>query len=148
MHMRQGAKRPRPAAHGWHWHPTVRSDRELSFGERAADAMRNGMGSWAFVTVAIGFLFTWMMLNDHHGPDPYPFILLNLMLSCLAALQGAILLIAAKRADQVTAELAQHHYNETSQLDGLLAENTELTRQMHELLAVNTALIRALVERP
>lgn len=132
-------------AHGWHWHPVVRSDQDLSFGERAADAMRNGMGSWGFVAVALLILALWMVLNGSSGPDPYPFILLNLMLSCLAALQGAILLIAAKRADQVTAELAMHHYTETSQLDGLLAENTALTGQVHELLKVNTELTRALV---
>ncbi len=145
--MRQGMKRPRHGAHGWHWHPSVRSDRELTFGERAADTMRNGMGSWGFVAGALVFLALWMTANGGHGPDPYPFILLNLMLSCLAALQGAILLIAAKRADQVTAELAQHHYSETTQLDGLLAENTELTRQVHALLEQNTELTRALLER-
>lgn len=119
----------------------------MTFGERAADAMRNGMGSWGFVFGALMFLGIWMFTNDHRGPDPYPFILLNLLLSCLAALQGAILLIAAKRADQVTAELAMHHYTETSQLDGLLAENTELTRAVHALLEQNTELTRELLGR-
>ena len=79
----------------WHEHPGVRSGKHLTTGERAADAMRNGMGSWPFVLSALIFLTIWMVYNGRHGFDPYPFILLNLVLSCLAAMQGAILLIAA-----------------------------------------------------
>jgi uncharacterized membrane protein len=94
--------------HFWHLHPHIRS--ELTLGERAADRMRNGMGSWAFVFFACAFLGAWMAFNGHHGFDPFPFILLNLILSCVAALQGAILLIAAKRQDQISSELAVHDY--------------------------------------
>ena len=92
----------------WRRHPTVRTGEELTLGERAADRLRNGMGSWAFVGGALVFLAAWMLGNRGGGFDPYPFILLNLVLSCLAALQGAILLIAARRSDQIAAELAQH----------------------------------------
>ena len=99
--------RPR---HLWRRHPAVRADGELTFGERAADGMRNGMGSWAFVIAAVFLLSVWMLVNRGSGFDPYPFILLNLVLSCVAAMQGAILLIAARRSDQITAELAQHDY--------------------------------------
>jgi uncharacterized membrane protein len=88
--------------------------------------MRNGMGSWPFVFVALVFLAVWMAFNRDEGFDPYPFILLNLVLSCIAALQGAILLIAAKRADQISAELAVH----TFEID---KENLELTRLIHDL---------------
>lgn len=112
----------------WHEHPaTTRfgTDR-LSVGQRSADALRNGMGSWTFVFVALLFLAAWMWLNGNDGFDPFPFILLNLVLSCLAALQGAILLIAAKREDQISSELAVH----TFQVD---QENLDLTRQIHEL---------------
>lgn len=97
--------------HQWNRHPHVRSDGELTLGERAADSMRNGMGSWEFVFMAIVFLGIWMAFNGHHGFDPFPFILLNLILSCVAALQGAILLIAAKRQDQISSELAVHDYD-------------------------------------
>lgn len=96
--------------HSWHLHPHVRSDSQLTLGERAADKMRNGMGSWVFVFTSIIFLGVWMIFNGHHGFDPFPFILLNLILSCIAALQGAILLIAAKRQDQISSELAVHDY--------------------------------------
>jgi len=101
---------------GWKWHPTVRTGDQLTRGERAADKMRNGMGSWIFVFAACGFLALWMIVNVIIGHaqgstfDPYPFILLNLLLSCVAALQGAILLIAARRSDQISSELAQHDF--------------------------------------
>ncbi len=112
----------------WHKHPaTTRFGKnERSIGERAADAIRNGMGSWTFVFASLVFLGIWMYFNRDGGFDPFPFILLNLVLSCVAALQGAILLIAARREDQINSELAVH----TFQVD---QENLELTKQVHEL---------------
>ena len=98
----------------WHKHPAVNSGTELSVGERAADHLRNGMGSWPFVFSFIAFMSIWALVNSvallHHW-DEYPFILLNLFLSMLAGMQGAILLIAAKRQDQIASQLALHDYN-------------------------------------
>ena len=74
----------------WKIHPGVRSDDQLTLGERSADRLRNGMGSWAFVFAALLFLAVWMAFNRNVGFDPYPFILLNL-LSCVAALQGRVI---------------------------------------------------------
>lgn len=92
------------------WHERHRAS--LSPGERAADVMRNGMGSWPFVFAFLAFMAVWALVNSvTRGWDPYPFILLNLFLSMLAGLQGAILLIAAKRQDAVAATLAQHDYD-------------------------------------
>ncbi len=132
---------------GWRNHPGVRSDSSLTFGERAADKMRNGMGSWAFVLAALLFLGIWMGFNRNTGFDKYPFILLNLVLSCLAALQGAILLIAAKRSDQIAAELAQHDLNtdvEAKAIVETLAANFAAMAAQHEELHRQFA---ALVER-
>jgi uncharacterized membrane protein len=133
----------------WQRHPGVRSDGQLTRGERAADRMRNGMGSWAFVFAAVAFLAAWMALNAALGGrafDGYPFILLNLVLSCVAALQGAILLIAAKRSDQVASELAQHDYDAdcqsremlqtlTAEFAALRAQHAEQTAALNQLLA-------------
>jgi uncharacterized membrane protein len=130
---------PGPWATRWHRHPAVRSFEELTVGERAADLMRNGMGSWTFVFGALGFLAVWITVNvvvaraGSHAFDVYPFILLNLLLSCLAAMQGAILLIAAKRADQVASELAAHDYAVNRRAERLIEENTELTRSIKDL---------------
>jgi uncharacterized membrane protein len=84
------------------------------------------MGSWAFVLASLIVLAAWIWFNGTDGFDPFPFILLNLVLSCVAALQGAILLIAAKREDQINSELAVH----TFQVD---QENLEITKQIREL---------------
>jgi len=84
------------------------------------------MGSWAFVLAALVFLAVWMAFNRGTGFDPYPFILLNLLLSCIAALQGAVLLIAARRADQISAELALHDYTTNT-------ETLEIIRRLEEI---------------
>ncbi len=107
-------------------HPAIRRGGDLTRGERAADSMRNGMGSWTFVFSALTFLGIWMWSNRDSTFDPFPYILLNLILSMIAALQGAILLIAAKREDQISTELAEH----TFKID---QENLELTREVHLL---------------
>ena len=83
----------------WHHQPGVRSGDRLTTGERAADLVRNGMGSWPFVFVFLAFMGIWAAFNGKHGFDPYLIILLNLFLSMIVGLQGAILLISAKRAD-------------------------------------------------
>ena len=138
----------------WHRHPGVRTGEQLTMGERSADRMRNGMGSWGFVFGAVGFLVVWMAVNRNRGFDPYPFILLNLVLSCVAALQGAILLIAAKRSDQISSELAQHDYETDCKSEELLTtlqvDFAELTRQhalQNQQLAEALSLLRALTAR-
>ena len=113
----------------WRRHPGVRTDAQLTRGEKAADLIRNGMGSWAFVFAAIVFLTIWMLANRDAGFDPFPFILLNLVLSCVAALQGAILLIAARRADQISAELAMHDFETNTEALELLRR---ISRQLDE----------------
>jgi uncharacterized membrane protein len=116
----------------WRHHPGVRSGTELTRGERAADALRNGMGSWGFVFAALLFLAGWMLGNRNVGFDPYPFILLNLVLSCLAAMQGAILLIAAKREDQISSELARHDYETNLESERIVRSLHQLTADIHE----------------
>lgn len=122
----------------WHKHPGVRSGDQLSFGERAADRMRNAMGSWPFVFVFFGVMISWALVNTyfiehvlhHKAFDPYPYILLNLFLSMLAGIQAAALLIAAKRADAISSEVAIHTSSNTDDIKTLIIENTALTEQM------------------
>lgn len=133
----------------WGNHPGVPTDGELTMGERAADSMRNGMGSWTFVFVALVFLAAWMLYNRNTGFDPYPFILLNLVLSCLAAMQGAILLIAAKRSDQIASQLAEHDFQTDSKaadrIEELHVRLQELTESNRQLLESNNDLLTRLV---
>jgi len=122
----------------WHKHPGVRSDSQLTRGERAADTLRNSMGSWGFVFGALVFLAGWMIGNRDVGFDPYPFILLNLILSCLAAMQGAILLIAAKRQDQISSELALHDFETNEEADTIVKAIHELTKAIHQKVVEGT----------
>ena len=115
----------------WHHHPAVRTGEKLTRGERAADVLRNGMGSWGFVFGAMIFLVGWMIGNRNVGFDKYPFILLNLILSCLAAMQGAILLIASKREDQISSELAKHDYETNLEAERIVKEIHALTTEIH-----------------
>ncbi len=121
----------------WERHPGVKSGDQLSLGERSADHMRNGMGSWPFVFGFLSAMVLWAFTNTvilgHSAFDPYPYILLNLFLSMLAGLQGAILLIAAKRADAIAAQQAIHHLQVSESTKALLEQNTELTKQVHDL---------------
>src|SRR3954454_1279110 len=120
------------------FHPGRRRGDQLTRGERAADRLRDVMGSWGFVIGALIFLGGWMLGNRNTGFDPYPFILLNLVLSCLAAMQGAILLIAAKREDQVSSELAQHDYETNLEADRIVKEIHSLTTEIHQHVVAST----------
>lgn len=122
----------------WHKHPGVRTGDQLSLGERAADRMRNMMGSWPFVFSFFAIMIAWAVINTllfehvlhHRAFDPYPYILLNLFLSMLAGVQAAALLIAAKRADAISSEVAVHTANNTDDIKTLIAENTQLIASM------------------
>jgi uncharacterized membrane protein len=130
----------------WHKHPGVRSGDDLTLGERAADKMRSVMGSWPFVFGFFAVMIAWAVANSgfylggkdgSHGFDPYPYILLNLFLSMLAGVQAAALLIAAKRSDAVSSEIAIHTEKNTDDLKALVVENTALT----EAVKCNTDLL-------
>lgn len=122
------------------WHD--RHKESLTRGQRAADVMRNSMGSWPFVGGFVLFMLIWAAINSMlatHAWDPYPFILLNLFLSMLAGLQGAILLIAAKRQDAIAAALAQHDYDTNVEakedIEALLEINRRQLTLIEELVA-------------
>ncbi len=112
----------------YNWH---RKQKEtLTSGDKAADAVRNGMGSWRFVIIFVIFMALWATFNTL-APilhwDPYPFILLNLFLSTLAALQGSILLIAARRQDAISSAMAKHDYE----------TNIRAKKEIEELMTIH-----------
>ncbi len=71
-----------------------------TFGERASDGIAKWAGSWTFIIGFLVFLVIWMAVNIYAWVgewDPYPFILLNLVLSCVAALQAPVILMSQNR---------------------------------------------------
>ena len=83
-------------------HPVLKQP--LTFGQRAADLVARFGGSWAFIIIFMIFLVIWMAINTYlllaRPFDPYPFILLNLVLSCLSALQAPVILMSQNRQAQ------------------------------------------------
>lgn len=75
----------------------------LTVGQKLADVCSNIVGSWRFIGIQSTFLIFWILLNlfSPKKPDPYPFILLNLMLSFQAAYTGPVLLMAANRQSEI-----------------------------------------------
>jgi uncharacterized membrane protein len=77
-------------------------DREATFGERIADTVAGFGGSWTFIILFLSVLIIYSMINislGHRAWDPYPFILLNLFLSMLAAIQAPVIMMSQNRQD-------------------------------------------------
>ena len=132
------------------WHALHKSS--LTKGERAADYLRNGMGSWPFVGGFILFMILWAAVNTFalagRAWDPYPYILLNLFLSMLAGLQGAILLIAAKRQDAIASAMAQHDYDTDMAAKSEIEQLTRINEQQLAILRELQSLLSASSSRP
>jgi len=94
--------------------PDIDFDAELTFGQRLADRIATFGGSWSFIIIFGLFLFVWMGLNSWlllaRPFDPYPFILLNLVLSSLAAIQAPLIMMSQNRQEARDRARAIHDY--------------------------------------
>ena len=84
-----------------------------TFGQRAADKLTKLAGSWAFILSFLFVLILWIFTNVYawvNSWDPYPFILLNLLLSCIAAIQAPIILMSQNRESQTDRQRAEYDY--------------------------------------
>ena len=92
----------------------VENDDEATFGQRLSDKVADFGGSWTFILGFGAFIVVWIILNSfwmkNKGADPYPFILLNLMLSCLAALQAPIIMMSQNRQEEKDRRRARSDY--------------------------------------
>jgi uncharacterized membrane protein len=121
---------------------------EWTLGERLADRIATFGGSWIFLILFGLFLMVWIGVNSFilyaHPPDPYPYILLNLILSCLAAIQAPIIMMSQNRQEakdrlrsehdyqvNLKAELEIRHLHE--KLDHLLSHQWERLAQIQEI---------------
>lgn len=87
---------------------------ELTFGDRMADHIATFGGSWTFILTFFSFLIIWMIINAYvlakQPFDPYPFILLNLILSCLAAIQAPIIMMSQNRQEAKDRKRSEYDY--------------------------------------
>jgi len=139
-----GRERPLP-------NPNATFDAQLGFGQRAADRVAAFGGSWNFIGFFLLIMIAWMAFNTETAQrfDPYPFILLNLVLSCLAALQAPVIMMSQNRQaakDRLDAqhdfevnvraemEIARLHAKIDAQQESLWVELMQLQRRQMEIL--------------
>jgi uncharacterized membrane protein len=107
----------------------IEFDRKLTFGERMADRMAEYAGSWRFISIFMATLLIWIAINTivliQKPFDPYPFILLNLILSCIAALQAPIIMMSQNRQEAKDRLRSEYDYRVN------LKAELEI-RQLHE----------------
>ena len=86
---------------------------KYTLGQRAADAIAKFAGSWAFIFSFTGVLILWMVVNTLLAAkafDPFPFILLNLVLSCVAAIQAPLIMMSQNRQEEKDRARAENDY--------------------------------------
>ena len=93
-------------------------------GDKIADKLTEIAGSWPFIIVFSLFLLSWIILNIYmfENLDPYPFILLNLILSCIAALQAPVIMMSQNRAAKKDSLRAQNDYRTDLKSELILEE--------------------------
>ncbi|MCU0441799.1 MAG: DUF1003 domain-containing protein [Bacteroidia bacterium] len=118
---------------------------ELTFGQKLADKVAAFGGSWTFIITFFSFILIWMLINiwflTTKPFDPFPFILLNLILSCLAAIQAPIIMMSQNRLEQKDRLRGEHDYkiNLKAELEiKLLSEKIDhlLVHQNKKLLEI------------
>jgi|SRR5690554_1758465 len=121
------------------------TEAELTFGQRLADMVASFGGSWTFIITFFSFILIWMIINvvflATKPFDPFPFILLNLILSCLAAIQAPIIMMSQNRQEQKDRQRSEHDYkiNLKAELEiELLSEKIDhlLAHQNKKLLEI------------
>jgi uncharacterized membrane protein/uncharacterized membrane protein YeaQ/YmgE (transglycosylase-associated protein family) len=142
--------------------PNRSFDAQLSFGERVADRVAAFGGSWTFIGLFLTAMTIWMAANRAPGRafDPYPFILLNLVLSCVAALQAPVIMMSQNRQSAKDRSDARLDYEVNVRAEMQIAalhekldmaraqELANITRALEEQRALVEDLARRLAERP
>lgn len=120
---------------------------KASFGQRAADAVAKFAGSWAFIFSFVAVMAIWMILNvllAANAFDAYPFILLNLVLSCIAAIQAPLIMMSQNRQEAKDRKRAENDYRVNLKSEFVI---DELYRKL-EQVSENQKKILKLLEKP
>jgi len=137
----------------------IEFDKQLTFGEKLSDKLASFGGSWRFIIIFFLLLAIWILINSvslfNKNFDPYPFILLNLILSCLAAIQAPIIMMSQNRMEtkdrirarndylvNLKAELEIRNLNE--RIDNLL---TDQWQRLLEIQKIQMDIMNELVEK-
>lgn len=118
--------------------------KRYTLGQRAADTIARFAGSWAFIFSFTGGLVLWMVLNAllaARAFDPYPFILLNLVLSCIAAIQAPLIMMSQNRQEEKDRRRAENDYKVNLKTEIMIED---LYDKVNAILAKQTALEKRL----
>jgi CRP/FNR family transcriptional regulator, cyclic AMP receptor protein len=133
-------------------------EERATVGARVADKVASFGGSWTFIFIYVGFLLTWIVVNSlvlfYYGTreggsqfDPYPYILLNLMLSMTAALQAPIIMMSQNRAAEKDRLAAEQDFKVNLKSELMLEELTRKERERDKQIEQLTALVKELKGR-
>jgi uncharacterized membrane protein len=136
----------------------VEMEERSTIGQRIADRVASFGGSWTFIMIYVGFLAAWMMLNTfilvHYGTgengsqfDPYPYILLNLMLSMTAALQAPIIMMSQNRAAEKDRLAAEQDFKVNLKSELMLEELMRKSRGRDDQIEKIAANVKELAAR-
>ena len=117
---------------------------KYTLGQRAADSIAKFAGSWAFIFSFSGVLILWMAVNVLLAAgafDPYPFILLNLVLSCVAAIQAPLIMMSQNRQEEKDRRRAENDYKVNLKTEIMIED---LYDKVNAILAKQSALERQL----
>jgi len=131
--------------------PNATFDERLTLGQRVADHVASFGGSWTFIGLFAVVMIVWMVYNAETGRpfDPFPFILLNLVLSCLAAIQAPVIMMSQNRMSAKDRSDARHDYevNLRAEME-IMALHTKIDElvasRWKELLTIQERQIAAL----
>lgn len=118
----------------------VDKEENRTIGEKVADKLAEVAGSWTFIMIFVLFLIFWIVLNimAMQAVDPYPFILLNLVLSCISAIQAPIIMMSQNREAKKEKIKSNNEYKTTLKNELILEE---LHRKMDEILKNEKAIL-------
>lgn len=117
---------------------------KYTIGQRAADSIAKFAGSWAFIFSFVGILILWMAVNTVLAAkafDPYPFILLNLVLSCVAAIQAPLIMMSQNRQEEKDRHRAENDYRVNLKTEIMIED---IYDKINAILAKQTALEKEL----
>ena len=120
---------------------------KYTLGQRAADAIAKFAGSWAFIFAFTGVLIFWMVINTILAAkafDPYPFILLNLVLSCVAAIQAPLIMMSQNRQEEKDRRRAENDYRVNLKTEIMIED---LYDKVNLIFAKQAALEKQLQEK-
>ena len=117
---------------------------KYTLGQRAADAIARFAGSWAFIFAFTGVLILWMVINTilaSNAFDPYPFILLNLVLSCVAAIQAPLIMMSQNRQEEKDRRRAENDYKVNLKTEIMIED---LHNKVNSILAKQESILKQL----